>query len=46
MKKLTNKQMAKIEGGVNWALLTIVTSTVSFVLGIINGIVNPEKCNT
>ena len=45
MKELTNKEMKQIEGGVNWVLVTFVSGALSFVIGVIDGIFNPKKCN-
>ena len=45
MIELTNQEMKRIEGGVNWVVVTFVSGAISFVLGIIDGLVNPQKCN-
>ena len=46
MKKLTKNEMLKIEGGVNWVVVTFVSAAVSFVAGIFEGIINPKRCNS
>ncbi len=46
MRKLSNEEMKKIEGGVNWLVVTIATGAISFLIGVIDGIVNPKKCNS
>lgn len=47
MKKLEEEQMKKIEaGGVNWVAVTFISGAISFVIGIIDGLVNPKKCNS
>ena len=46
MKELTNQEMKQIEGGVNWVVVTIVSGALSFVIGVIDGIFNPKKCNS
>lgn len=46
MKELTSLEMKKIEGGVNWVLVTFVSGALSFVIGVIDGIINPKKCNS
>lgn len=46
MKTLEKKEMQQIEGGVNWVAVTFIAGAVSFVLGIIDGLINPKKCNS
>ncbi len=46
MRKLSNEEMKKIEGGVNWLVVTIATGAISFLIGVIDGLVNPKKCNS
>ena len=44
MKKLTNKELERINGGFStWAAVGIA-SAVIFVAGVIKGIVYPEAC--
>ena len=46
MKKLNKEQLKKIKGGdVNWGLMAGLGAVASFVIGIIDGLVNPKKCN-
>jgi len=45
MRELTANEMKKIEGGVNWVVVTFVSGAISFVIGIIDGMINPKKCN-
>lgn len=46
MRKLSNEEMKKIEGGVNWLVVTIATGAISFLIGVVDGLVNPKKCNS
>ena len=46
MRKLSNEEMTKIEGGVNWLIVTIATGAISFLIGMVDGLVNPKKCNS
>ena len=44
MKRLDNKELERIEGGISaWAALGIA-SIVIFVSGVIDGIVHPKSC--
>ena len=45
MRKLTPKEMKNIEGGVDWVKLTFTAGLISFMIGIIDGFINPKKCN-
>ena len=46
MKELTNNEMMSINGGaVNWAIVAGIGTLVSFIIGAIDGYVNPQKCN-
>jgi bacteriocin-like protein len=45
MKILNDNEMKKIEGGVNWIVVTITTGAISFLIGVVDGLVNPKKCN-
>lgn len=46
MKKLSEEEMKQIEGGINWLAVTIATGAISFIIGIVDGLVNPKKCNS
>ena len=46
MKKLSNEEMKKIDGGgVNIGLLVGIGAGVSFLIGLIDGLIRPLKCN-
>ena len=45
MKKLEEKEMMKVEGGINILVVTAITTAVVFISGVITGIVNPTRCN-
>ena len=46
MKKLNKEQLKKIKGcAVNWGLMAGLGAVASFIIGIIDGLVNPKKCN-
>ena len=46
MKELSKNEMKKIEGGANPILITsIITTIISFIVGIVSGYSNPKKCN-
>lgn len=45
MKKLNNKELENIKGGIGfWGIAGIVSATI-FIIGIFDGIARPLKCN-
>ena len=45
MKKLTNEELKKIEGGLSSAVLGLgISALIAFLAGFIDGFVNPEPC--
>ena len=49
MKELNNKELMKVEGGSFsfgvGALIAGIAAGVTFIIGVIDGIVRPLKCN-
>ena len=46
MTNITNEQLKEIKGGgINWSLMAGIGAFASFVIGIIDGLMNPKKCN-
>ena len=46
MNKLNNKQLKNVKGGgINWSLMAGIGAFASFLVGVIDGIINPKKCN-
>lgn len=46
MKKISNEQLKEVKGGgVNWSLVAGIGAVTSFLIGIIDGLINPKKCN-
>ena len=46
MKNLKEEQMKKVKGGaINWGLMTGFGAVASFLIGIIDGLMNPQRCN-
>ena len=46
MKRIKEEEMKKVKGGgVNWSLMAGIGAVASFLLGVIDGIINPKKCN-
>lgn len=46
MRELNQNEMEQIQGGaVNWAIVAGVGTAISFVIGVIDGYINPLKCN-
>ena len=46
MNKMTNDEMKNVKGGgINWTLMAGIGAFASFLVGIIDGMINPKKCN-
>lgn len=45
MTKLSSNEMKKVNGGVKWGAIAGIGAFASFICGIIDGIINPQKCN-
>lgn len=46
MKKQNNDQLKKIKGGaINLKLVAGIGAVASFLIGLIDGMINPKKCN-
>lgn len=46
MREISKEEMMKVEGGANAILITsIVGAVITFVVGILKGYSNPQKCN-
>ena len=46
MKKLNNEKLKEIKGGgINWSLMAGIGALTSFFIGVIDGLINPKKCN-
>ena len=46
MQKMENNELMEIKGGaVNWGLMAGIGAAASFIIGIIDGWMNPKKCN-
>lgn len=46
MESLTNEKMKNIKGGeINWGLVAGIGAFASFLFGVIDGFINPKKCN-
>ena len=46
MNKMTNEEMKNVKGGgINWTLMAGIGAFTSFLVGIIDGMINPKKCN-
>jgi bacteriocin-like protein len=46
MKTLSENEMKKITGGVNWVVVSFISGALSFIVGVIDGWINPKKCNS
>jgi len=43
--KLTNNELLKIMGGsVNWSMVSVIGTIISFIAGIVDGYLRPIKC--
>ena len=46
MEKINNEKMKSVKGGgINLGLAASVGAFVSFIVGVIDGLINPAKCN-
>ncbi len=46
MKKLKNSEMQEICGGaIKWGIIASIGGFASFIIGVIDGWMNPKKCN-
>jgi len=46
MKKVEEKELYEINGGgFSWGVAAGIVAAVTFVIGVIDGYVNPNKCN-
>lgn len=46
MNKINNEQLKNVKGGgVNWSLMAGIGALTSFLVGVIDGLINPKKCN-
>ncbi len=43
---MSREELINVVGGAKWGFWTIIGSAISFVLGFIEGIVNPIKCGS
>lgn len=47
MKKVKNEKLREIKGGgINWSLMAGIGAFASFFVGVIDGLINPKKCNS
>ena len=47
MKNINNNELKEIKGGgVNWGLMAGIGAVASFLIGVIDGLINPKKCNS
>ena len=46
MQKLSNDKLKNITGGgINWSIAAGISALASFLIGVIDGLINPKKCN-
>lgn len=46
MKKLDNSEMQHVNGGaIKWGVIAGIGGFASFIIGVIDGWMNPKKCN-
>ena len=45
MKKLTEQELTLVEGGaISFGLIAAITAGVTFLIGVVDGIVRPLRC--
>ena len=46
MNKLNNEEMLNIKGGaISWKVAAAIGSAIVFIIGVVDGLINPKKCN-
>lgn len=45
MRKVEEHELEQINGGFSWGVAAGIVAGVVFIIGIIDGYVNPQKCN-
>ena len=46
MNKLNNNEMLEVKGGaIKWGVIAGIGGFASFIIGVIDGWMNPKKCN-
>ena len=46
MYQINNENLKEVKGGaVNWGLVAGIGAVASFIIGVIDGLINPKKCN-
>ena len=46
MKRLNNEEMMNIKGGaIGWKILAAIGAGAIFIIGVVDGFINPKKCN-
>ena len=46
MNKINNLEMQRINGGaIKWGIIAGIGGFASFIIGVIDGWMNPKKCN-
>lgn len=46
MKKVENEKLKTVQGGgINWGVMAGIGAVASFLIGVIDGLINPKKCN-
>lgn len=46
MKTLNREELILIKGGaIKWAILAAIAAGITFLIGVVDGIVRPLKCN-
>lgn len=47
MNKIKEENLKEVKGGaVNWGLAAGIGAVVSFIIGVVDGLINPKKCNS
>lgn len=44
MKYLNNEELMNINGGISLGLLSLIGATITFIIGLLDGITRPLKC--
>ncbi len=43
--ELSKEEMYQIKGGVAWETLAVIGAAIIYIIGVISGYTNPNRCN-
>ena len=43
--ELTNDEMYEISGGISWQIIGSIGAAIAYIIGVISGYTNPNRCH-